>query len=155
MPNRFASGKKAIAECDVCGQRFKLKQLRPLVVKTKTTNILACPECWSPDHPQLQLGMYPVDDPQALRNPRPDNSYLQSGIGVNGNPNEGSRVVQWGWNPVGLHNPLGLGGLRNDLLLTAQIGNVVVDPAAWILTTGFWDDTLFWDDQEFWNDGPA
>jgi hypothetical protein len=72
MGNRFASGKRAISECDICGFRYKLKELQQLVIKTKNVNILACPECWNPDHPQLQLGMYPVDDPQALRNPRPD-----------------------------------------------------------------------------------
>lgn len=72
MGNRFASGKRSISECDVCGFRYKLKELRQLVIKTKNVNILACPECWNPDQPQLQLGMYPVDDPQAVRNPRPD-----------------------------------------------------------------------------------
>ena len=72
MGNRFASGKIAISECDICGFRYKLKELKQLVIKTKNVNILACPECWNPDQPQLQLGMYPVDDPQALRNPRPD-----------------------------------------------------------------------------------
>lgn len=127
MPNRFASGKRAIAECDVCGQRYKLKQLRKLVIKTKVTNILACPECWNPDHPQLQLGMYPVDDPQALRNPRPDTSYYQSGLNPNNYPSDGSRVIQWGWNPVGLNNPLGLSGLPNTLLATGQVGTVTVD----------------------------
>lgn len=127
MPNRFASGKRAIAECDVCGQRYKLKQLRKLVIKTKVTNILACPECWNPDHPQLQLGMYPVDDPQALRDPRPDNSYYQSGLGTDGDIGEGSRVIQWGWNPVGLNNPLGLSGLVNVLILQSAVGTVTVD----------------------------
>jgi hypothetical protein len=126
MPNRFASGKRAIAECDVCGQRYKLKQLRKLIVKTKTTNILACPECWNPDHPQLQLGMYPVDDPQALRDPRRDNSYFQSGIDDDGYPGEGSRVIQWGWNPVGLNNPLGLSGLVNMLEAQGEVGTVTV-----------------------------
>lgn len=79
MGNRFASGKTALSECDICGFRYKLRELRSLVVKTRTTNILACPECWNPDQPQLQLGMYPVEDPQALRNPRPDfTGYPQS-----------------------------------------------------------------------------
>lgn len=127
MPNRFASGKRAIAECDVCGQRYKLKRLKPLVIKTKITNIMACPECWNPDHPQLQLGMYPVDDPQALRNPRPDNSYQQSGLNINGNPSDGSRIIQWGWNPVGLTNPLGLSGLPNTLLGVGSVGTVTVE----------------------------
>ena len=127
MPNRFASGKRAIAECDVCGQRFKLKQLKRLVIKTKNVNIMVCPECWEEDHPQLQLGMYPVDDPQALRNPRPDNTYYQAGLNVNGNPTDGSRIIQWGWNPVGLDDPFGLSGLPNTLLGTGAVGTVTVN----------------------------
>lgn len=126
MPNRFASGKYAIAECDRCAQRYKLKQLRPLVIKTKNVNILVCPECWEPDQPQLQLGMYPVDDPQALRNPRRDNSYYQSGLNVNNYPSDGSRIIQWGWNPVGLDNPLGLSGLVNVLEAQSAVGTVTV-----------------------------
>lgn len=127
MPNRFASGKKAIAECDRCGFRYKLKELKQLVIKTKNVNLLVCPSCWEPDQPQLQLGMYPVDDPQALRNPRRDNSYYQSGLNEDGNPGEGSRVIQWGWNPVGLNDPLGLSGLTNTLLGNGQVGTVAVE----------------------------
>lgn len=118
---KYATGKRAIAECDVCGQRYLLKELRKVIVKTKQTNIKACPECWSPDHPQLRLGMYPVFDPQALREPRPDTSYLQSG-----NDGEGSRVVQWGWAPVGGAR-LNDSGLTPDyLVLSVQIGTVTV-----------------------------
>jgi hypothetical protein len=126
MPNRFASGKRAIAECDRCGFRYKLKELKQLVIKTKNVNLLVCPTCWEPDQPQLQLGMYPVDDPQALRNPRRDNSYRQSGLNAEGNPGEGSRIIQWGWNPVGLNDPLGLSGLTNTLLGQGQVGTVSV-----------------------------
>lgn len=142
MPNRFASGKWAIAECDRCSFRYKLKELKRLVIKTKNINMLVCPSCWEPDQPQLQLGMYPVDDPQALRDPRRDNSYWQSGLGglqidthgevPNDNPlaygsvGEGSRVIQWGWNPVGLNDPLGLSGLVNVLIGTGQVGTVTV-----------------------------
>lgn len=97
MGNRFASGKNAIADCDICGFQYKLHELIPTIIKTKNVNLLACPECHDPDHPQLQLGMYPIDDPQALDNPRPDNSYFNVGNDGAG----GSRVVQWGWNPVG------------------------------------------------------
>lgn len=126
MGTKFASGKKAIAECDICGQRYKLHRLRKLTIKTKITNILACPECWNPDHPQLKVGMYPVFDPQALRNPRPDNSYAQSGSDDQGNPGQGSRDIQWGWNPVGLSNPLGLSGLVNMLEGRGEVGTVTV-----------------------------
>ena len=79
MSNRFASGKFAIAECDRCAQLYMLKQLKTQIVKTKPFNIKVCPECWDPDQPQLQLGMYPVNDPQAVREPRPDVSYQVSG----------------------------------------------------------------------------
>ena len=126
MPNRFASGKYAIAQCDRCNFRYKLKELKRLVIKTKNVNILVCPTCWEPDQPQLQLGMYPVDDPQAIRNPRPDNSYGQAGLNVNNNPTDGSRIIQWGWNPVGLNNPLGLSGLPNTLLGVGQVGTVTI-----------------------------
>lgn len=142
MPNRFASGKWAIAECDRCGFRYMLKELRQLVIKTKNINMLVCPTCWEPDQPQLQLGMYPVDDPQALRNPRRDNSYWQAGltglqektqgeVATNnalafGTPSEGSRMIQWGWNPVGLNDPLGLSGLPNTLLMAGSVGTVTV-----------------------------
>ena len=78
MPNKFSSGKFAISQCDRCGFRFNLAQLKTLVIKTKEVNIRVCPECWEADHPQLKLGMYPVNDPQAVRNPRPDTTYPQS-----------------------------------------------------------------------------
>jgi hypothetical protein len=78
MPNKFSSGKFAIAQCDRCGFRFKLSKLKTLVIKTKSVNIRVCPECFEADHPQLKLGIFPVNDPQAVRNPRPDTSYPQS-----------------------------------------------------------------------------
>lgn len=72
MGQPFASGKYAFGFCDVCAQRYPLKKLKTLFKRHKETNILACPECWNPSHPQLMLGETPVIDPQALRNPRPD-----------------------------------------------------------------------------------
>ena len=72
MSRAFATGHDALAECDICGFRYKLRQLRELVINEELTNLKACPECWNEDHPQYQLGKYPVDDPQAIRDPRPD-----------------------------------------------------------------------------------
>jgi hypothetical protein len=137
MPNKFASGKNAISQCDRCDQRYKLSELRTQTVKTKPFKIKVCKSCWDPDHPQLQLGMYPVNDPQAVREPRPDLSYLVSGTtglqdllvdstsiqGI-GFPAGGSRVIQWGWNPVGLGNDFGL--TPNTLLGQGQLGTVTV-----------------------------
>lgn len=79
MANAFASNKRALGICDVCGFQYKLKTLKNLIVKGKDANIKACKECWNPGHPQLKLGEFPVNDPQALRDPRPDfATYAQS-----------------------------------------------------------------------------
>lgn len=126
MGNRFTSGKNSIAECDRCGQRFKLTVLKKEVIRTKTYNLLVCPECWDPDHPQLLLGMYPVDDPQAVRNPRPDQSYYQSGLTSIGSLGEGSRVFQWGWNPVGGASSFDTLLTPNYLVAQGIVGTVTV-----------------------------
>lgn len=126
MSNKFASGKNAISECDRCGFRFKLKLLKKEVVKTKTYNLLVCPTCWTPDQPQLQLGMYPVSDPQGLRDPRPDRSYNTSGLLADGSYGEGSRVFQWGWNPVGGASSFDAVLTPNSLAATGFVGTVTI-----------------------------
>ena len=126
MGNRFASGKWAISQCDRCDQRFKLKQLRREIIKTKNYELLVCPECWDPDQPQLQLGMFPVDDPQGLRNPRPDRSYVASGLDSQGYLSGGSRDIQWGWNPVGGARSIDNGLTPNYLVSAVEIGTVTV-----------------------------
>ena len=122
MGNRFASGKNAIAECDRCGFRYKLTKLKKLIIKTKQVNIMVCPECWEPDQPQLQLGMYPIYDPQAIRNPRPDISYYEEGNNGAG----GSRMIQWGWNPVGGSRGFDAALTPNTLAPVAEVGTVTV-----------------------------
>jgi hypothetical protein len=126
MGNRFASAKNSIAQCDRCGFRFKLTELRKEIIKTKQVNILVCDDCFDPDQPQLQLGMYPVDDPQAVRNPRRDTTYVTAGPNAAGYPTGGSRDIQWGWNPVGgarfFENEL----TPNYLVLTAAVGQVTI-----------------------------
>jgi len=138
MPNKFASGKYAIAECDRCAQRYKLKELRIQTLKTKPYRVKVCKTCYDPDHPQLQLGMYPVNDPQAVREPRPDVSYFVSGqsglqtnltgVGPNGfgSPELGSRIIQWGWNPVGGSRGPDAGLTPNDLVQQVIVGTVTV-----------------------------
>ena len=126
MPNRFASGKYAIAECDRCGQRYKLQELRKQVLKTKIYSIKVCGSCWDPDQPQLQLGMYPVNDPQAVREPRPDTSYQVSGVLADGENGGGSRIFQWGWASVGGAQANDTGLTPNVLAMVVQIGTVTV-----------------------------
>ena len=116
MANRFASNKIAAAICDVCGFRYKLRELKTIIVKGKETNIKACPYCYDEDHPQNKLGEVNVKDPQALRNPRPDTS-----LGT-GSPTS-SRAIQYGFNPVG-------GGdnilTPNTLVGNGKVGTVTV-----------------------------
>ena len=126
MGNRFASGKYSIAQCDRCGFRYKLKQLKMEVIKTKLYQLKVCEECWDPDHPQLQLGMYPVDDPQAVRQPRPDTTYDTAGVDVNGFQTGGSRDTQWGWNPVGGASSFDTVLTPNYLIVVGQTGTVTI-----------------------------
>ena len=139
MPNQFSSGKFAIAECDRCYFRYKLGDLNTQILKTKPYKIKVCDTCWDPDHPQLQLGMFPVNDPQAVREPRRDNSYIQSGfsglqldvnnnssVDSNGVPEGGSRVFQWGWAPVGGASSFDTLLTPNYLVALGQVGTVTV-----------------------------
>ena len=126
MGNQFASGKNSIAVCDGCGFQFKLTSLRKEIIKTKTYNLLVCPTCWDPDQPQLQLGMYPVYDPQAVRNPRKDTTYITAGPNAAGNLTGGSRDIQWGWNPVGGASFFDDVLTPNYLVGVSQIGTVTV-----------------------------
>jgi hypothetical protein len=139
MPSKYASAKHSIAECDRCGQRFKLKELRIQTLKTKPYEVKVCKECWDPDNPQLQLGMYPVNDPQAVRQPRPDVSYYVSGntglftsdvvstsTANAGLPSGGSRVFQWGWAPVGGSRADDSLLTPNNLVSTTYVGSVTI-----------------------------
>jgi hypothetical protein len=139
MPSNYASGKHSIAECDRCGQRFKLSQLRKLTIKTRMVSIKVCDECWEPDQPQLQLGMYPVNDPQAVREPRPDISYYASGtsglqiqngdnntLDEGGYPEGGSRVFEWGWYPVGGSRSFDRALTPNALVATGTVNSVTI-----------------------------
>ena len=67
----YAKGSRAFGFCDRCGFRYNLKELRTETVNLSSTNLRVCPVCWDPDQPQNMLGRIPVDDPQALRDPRP------------------------------------------------------------------------------------
>jgi len=123
MAGAYSSGKYAHGFCDRCGQRVDhLNSMRQLVINLLPTSIRVCDECCEPDQPQLQLGRVQADDPQALRNARPDTTYYAPGNdGANG-----SRQIQWGWNPVGgaysYVDPL----TPNELDIAAEIGEITV-----------------------------
>jgi len=118
----FASGRHALGLCDRCGFRYKLSELKTLVIKTQNVEIKVCPECWEPDQPQLQVGMYPVIDPQALEDPRPDTGYYISG----GGDRDGSRIIEWGWNPVGGASSFDSVLTPNALKAVGSVGDVTI-----------------------------
>jgi hypothetical protein len=126
VATKYASGKYSIAECDRCGQRYKLSELKKEVIKTKLFQIKVCPTCWDPDQPQLSLGLYPISDPQAVREPRPDVSYVASGTDINGYPAGGSRDIQWGWAPIGGASSFDTVLTSNYLVGTTSVGTVTV-----------------------------
>lgn len=84
----FAKGSKALGICDRCGFSFLLKELKEETWNGKRRRNLVCRSCWDPDHPQNFLHKIKTNDPQALRNPRPD---LER---------EASRNMEWGWRPL-------------------------------------------------------
>ena len=114
--SRFASSKRALGICDNCGFQYRLNELKETIVRGRPTNLLFCPECWGPDHPQNELGRFKVVDPQALQNPRPDSAELRD-----------SRNFQWGWDPVGGGSDDSL--TKNNLKALASIGSVTITVA--------------------------
>ncbi len=68
----YASESSLNGCCDICGFRYKLSDLRALVVDYTLTDIRACPSCWNEDHPQYGLKyLRDLTDPYPARDPRP------------------------------------------------------------------------------------
>lgn len=90
MATKFASEKRAHGFCDRCAQRYPLKKLKTYLIKGHIVNMRVCPSCRDPDHPLNWLGILGAqkvaNDPQALRNPRPDNSMADSRTLTGTNP---------------------------------------------------------------------
>jgi len=82
MATRFASYKRSYGFCDLCGQRYDLKVMKKIYIMGKLINTKRCTECWDPDHPQNFIPILTPpklnNDPQALREPRPDNNRNES-----------------------------------------------------------------------------
>ncbi len=99
----YAKGKRAFGYCDKTGFRYPLRDLVSEIVNGKPTGFRVGRDVVDPDHPQNFLGRVKASDAQALLNPRPDQSLVES------------RAI-WGWSPVG--NPL--------TVLSASVGTVTV-----------------------------
>lgn len=118
MTQPFARGKYAFGFCDRCGFRYDLGELKFQIVKGRNINLRVCGECYDEDHPQLWLGTFPINDPQALKDPRPDIAQDQS------------RAL-FGWIPDMLiisASPGNQGGIvgNNAVFITGQVGQVTV-----------------------------
>lgn len=113
----FARGKRAFGFCDRCGFRYDLGELKFQPVKGRNTNLKVCTPCLDKDHPQLFLGMFPVVDPQALRDPRPDTALVAS-------------EALFGWQDVvSMMAKFGsTGGIvgNNAVYMQGQVGSVIV-----------------------------
>lgn len=88
MTTAYAKGEYAYGFCDRCSWRYPLNELKYEVVNGVRSGSRVCPTCLDQDHPQRFLGRFPVNDPEALKDPRPDKEL------------QASRSL-YSWNPVG------------------------------------------------------
>ena len=99
----YAKAKYAFGFCDKTGFRYPLKDLVPEYNNGVKTGFLVGRDVVDPDQPQNFLGRLKINDPQSLRNPRPDRSLVES------------RAL-YGFDPVG----------SEGTLMTASVGRVSV-----------------------------
>tara|TARA_R110000822_G_C15200622_1_gene482343 strand:- start:15 stop:341 length:327 start_codon:yes stop_codon:yes gene_type:complete len=104
--SKYASNRNAYGISDRSGFRYRLRNMR-----MEWNGLLVGKDEWEPKHPQLE----PIrgrPDPQALRNPRPEQNLEQQ------------RNIQYGFNPVGMRNDFNL--TPNNLVSTGSVGSVTV-----------------------------
>ena len=99
----YAKAKYAFGFCDKTGFKYPLKDLVPEYNNGVKTGFLVGRDVVDPDQPQNFLGRLKINDPQSLRNPRPDTSLIQS------------RAL-YGFDPVG----------NDAVFMTASVGRVSV-----------------------------
>mgnify|MGYP000194300208 CR=1 FL=1 len=99
----YAKAKYAFGFCDKTGFRYPLKDLVPEYNNGVKTGFLVGRDVVDPDQPQNFLGRIKINDPQSLRDPRPD-AALAASRGL------------FGWQPV-----------WNDLqYIQADVGTVTI-----------------------------
>ena len=99
----FASGKFSYGICDITGFRYKLKDMR------KTWDgLLVGPDQRNPKHPQL-MPKPSTQDPQAVKDPRPDTSDDNAKFLVYTNVGDGK-----------------LGSVLDTFSITAGVGEVTI-----------------------------
>ena len=105
--SKYATGKWAYGISDRSGFRYRLRDMRK-----EWNGLLVGKDEWEPKQPQLEP-LRATPDPEALRNPRPEQNLSEQ------------RSIQYGWNPVGLKF---YGGLTpNNLVAIGSVGSVTVN----------------------------
>jgi hypothetical protein len=105
--SKFATGKHAFGISDRSGFRYRLKDMRK-----EWNGLLVGKDEWEEKHPQLQP-LRVVPDPQALRNPRPEQDLTEQ------------RDIQYGYDPVGFKDIPGITP-TNNLVAEGQVGSVTI-----------------------------
>jgi len=104
--SKYATGKFAYGISDRSGFRYRLRDMRK-----EWNGLLVGKDEWERKEPQLEP-LRATPDPQALRNPRPEQNLSEQ------------RNIQYGFNPVGLNFDFGL--TPNNLVATGSVGSVTV-----------------------------
>ena len=104
--SKYATGKWAYGISDRSGFRYRLRDMRK-----EWNGLLVGKDEWEAKQPQLEP-LRATPDPQALRNPRPEQNVAQQ------------NNIQWGFNPVG--GPSDDGLTPNRLKMTGSVGAVTV-----------------------------
>jgi len=105
--SKFATGKHAFGISDRSGFRYRLKDMRK-----EWNGLLVGRDEWEEKHPQLQP-LRAVPDPQALRDPRPEQDLDEQ------------REIQYGYDPVGFKDIPGITP-ANNLVAEGQVGSVTI-----------------------------
>ena len=114
----YAKGKHAFGFCDRTGFRYPLKDLVPEYRNGVKTGFLVGRDIVDPDQPQNFLGRIKINDPQSLRNPRPDTALLAS------------RAIV-GFDPVGNHAVIATGSVgRVSVSISETDANLITGVSA-------------------------
>ena len=103
-----ANGKRAFGFCDRTGFRYPLGKLVEQYKNGSPTGLLVGYDVVDIDHEQLRIGELEANDPQTLRNPRPDQSLVESRALSAWNP-VGGGLTEFGTQTLGLDTELSIG----------------------------------------------
>ena len=106
--SRFAAGRNAFGISDRSGFRYRLKNMRK-----EWNGLLVGKDEYEPKHPQLEP-IRVLADPQALKDPRPEQNLTEQ------------RDIQYGFNPVGFRDIDGITP-PNNLVATGFVGTTTVE----------------------------